>query len=153
MIPERIIFVSRGTTVISFHPTYNKANRIGQTLRRSPVLKHVTDGKTEGKWIRRCKQLLDDLTENTEKEKHETGSTIERRNGRGCSDKQNSYYYHHHHHHHHRGTAVAQWLRCCAKNWKVSGSIPDGVIGIHRTMALGLTKSLIEISTMSISWG
>ena len=29
-----------------------------------------------------------------------------------------------------RGTAVAQWLRCCAKNLKVAGSIPDGVIGI-----------------------
>ena len=29
-----------------------------------------------------------------------------------------------------RGTAVAQWLRCCATNWKVAGSIPDGVTGI-----------------------
>ena len=28
------------------------------------------------------------------------------------------------------GTTVAQWLRCCATNWKVAGSIPDGVIGI-----------------------
>jgi len=28
-----------------------------------------------------------------------------------------------------RGTAVAQWLRCCATNRKVAGSIPDGVIG------------------------
>ena len=28
------------------------------------------------------------------------------------------------------GTAVAQWLRCCAINQKVAGSIPDGVIGI-----------------------
>ena len=28
------------------------------------------------------------------------------------------------------GTAVAQWLRCCATNRKVSGSIPDGVIEI-----------------------
>ena len=27
-----------------------------------------------------------------------------------------------------RGTAVAQWLRCCATNRKVDGSIPDGVI-------------------------
>jgi hypothetical protein len=25
--------------------------------------------------------------------------------------------------------AVAQWLRYCATNWKVAGSIPDGVIG------------------------
>ena len=29
-----------------------------------------------------------------------------------------------------RGTAVAQWLRCCATNRNVAGSIPDGVIGI-----------------------
>ena len=28
------------------------------------------------------------------------------------------------------GTAVAQWLRCCATNWKVAGSIPAGVNGI-----------------------
>jgi hypothetical protein len=28
------------------------------------------------------------------------------------------------------GTAVAQWLRCCATNRKMAGSIPDGVIGI-----------------------
>jgi len=28
------------------------------------------------------------------------------------------------------GTAVGQWLRCCATNCKVAGSIPDGVIGI-----------------------
>jgi len=27
------------------------------------------------------------------------------------------------------GTAVAQWLRCCATNWKVVGSIPAGVSG------------------------
>jgi len=27
------------------------------------------------------------------------------------------------------GTAVAQWLRYCAKNQKVAGSIPDGVSG------------------------
>ena len=26
------------------------------------------------------------------------------------------------------GTAVAQWLRCCATNRKVAGSIPAGVI-------------------------
>ena len=30
----------------------------------------------------------------------------------------------------HMVTAVAQWLRCCATNRKVAGSIPDGVIGI-----------------------
>ena len=28
------------------------------------------------------------------------------------------------------GTAVAQWLRCCATNRKVAGSIPSGVTGI-----------------------
>jgi len=28
------------------------------------------------------------------------------------------------------GTAVAQWLRCCATNRKVVGSIPAGVSGI-----------------------
>jgi len=27
------------------------------------------------------------------------------------------------------GTAVAQWLRCCATNRKVAGSIPAGVCG------------------------
>jgi hypothetical protein len=29
-----------------------------------------------------------------------------------------------------RGHAVAHWLRHCATNQKVMGSIPDGVIGI-----------------------
>ena len=28
-----------------------------------------------------------------------------------------------------RGTAVAQWLRCCATNQKVAGSIPAGASG------------------------
>jgi len=28
-----------------------------------------------------------------------------------------------------KGTAVAQWLRCCATNRKVAGSIPAGVNG------------------------
>ena len=28
------------------------------------------------------------------------------------------------------GTAVAQWLRCCATNRKLTGSIPAGVIDI-----------------------
>ena len=28
-----------------------------------------------------------------------------------------------------QGTAVAQWLRCCATNQKVVGSIPAGVSG------------------------
>jgi hypothetical protein len=58
------------------------------------------------------------------------------------------------------GTAVAQWLRRCATNRKVVGSIPDGVIGIFhwhnpsdRTTALGSTPPLTEMSTRSISWG
>jgi hypothetical protein len=52
------------------------------------------------------------------------------------------------------GHAVAQWLRHYATNRKVAGSIPDGVIGIFhlynpsgRTMALGSTHSLTEMST------
>jgi len=58
-----------------------------------------------------------------------------------------------------RGIAVAQWLRCCATNRKVAGSIPDGVIGIFhghilsdRTMDLGSSQPLTEKST-STSWG
>jgi len=31
--------------------------------------------------------------------------------------------------HHTRGTAVSQWLRCCATNPKVAGSIPASVSG------------------------
>jgi hypothetical protein len=48
-----------------------------------------------------------------------------------------------------RATAVTQWLRHCATNRKVAGSIPDCVIGLyHRhnpsdcTMALGSTQPL-----------
>jgi hypothetical protein len=58
------------------------------------------------------------------------------------------------------GTAVAQWLRHCATNQKVTGSIQDGVkeffIDINLsdcTMALGSTQPLTEMSTRSISWG
>ena len=58
------------------------------------------------------------------------------------------------------GTAVSQWLSCCATNRKIAGSIPGGVIGIFhrhnpsdRTMALGSTQPLTEMSTRSISWG
>ena len=57
-------------------------------------------------------------------------------------------------------TVVAQWLRCCATNWKVAGSIPDGVTGIFhwhklsdRAIALGSTQHLTEMSTRRISWG
>ena len=52
------------------------------------------------------------------------------------------------------------WLRHCTTHKKVAGSIPDGVIGIFhwhnpsgRTMALGLTQPLTEMSTRNISWG
>ena len=55
---------------------------------------------------------------------------------------------------------VAQWLRCCATNRKVAGSIPNGVFGIFRwhnpsdrTTALGSTQPLTEMSTRKISWG
>jgi hypothetical protein len=58
------------------------------------------------------------------------------------------------------GHAVAQWSRHCATNRKVAGSIPDGVTGIFhlcnhsgRTMALGWTQPLMEMSTKNISWG
>ena len=55
---------------------------------------------------------------------------------------------------------VLLWLRCCATNRNVAGSIPACVIGIFyrhntsdRTMALGSTQPLTEMSTRSISWG
>ena len=58
------------------------------------------------------------------------------------------------------GTAVAQWLRCCATNRKVAGSLPDSVFGIFhwhnpsgRTMALESIQPLTEMSTRRISWG
>jgi len=44
------------------------------------------------------------------------------------------------------GTAVAQWLRCCAAIRKIAG--PS-----HRTMALGSTQPLTEMSTRNIPWG
>ena len=42
------------------------------------------------------------------------------------------------------GTAVAQWLRCCATNRKVAGSIPAAVIGIfhwHKILPIALSQS------------
>jgi hypothetical protein len=52
------------------------------------------------------------------------------------------------------------WLRHCATSRKVAGSIPDGVIEIlhlhnpsGRTIALGLTQPLTEMSTRCISGG
>jgi hypothetical protein len=62
-----------------------------------------------------------------------------------------------------RPVGVTLWssrLRHCTTSQKVAGSIPDGVIGIFhwhipsfRTMDLGSTKLLTEISTRNISWG
>jgi hypothetical protein len=58
------------------------------------------------------------------------------------------------------GTRWRSWLRHCATSRKVTGSIPDGVIGIFhlhnpsgRTIALGSTQPLTEMSTRNISWG
>jgi hypothetical protein len=58
------------------------------------------------------------------------------------------------------GTRWRSWLRHCATSRRVANSIPDYVIGkFHwhnpsgRTMALGLTQPLIEMSTRNISWG
>jgi hypothetical protein len=57
-------------------------------------------------------------------------------------------------------TAIEQWLWYWATNQKVAGSIPDGSIGIfhlhnpsERTMALGSTQPLTEMSTKRISLG
>jgi hypothetical protein len=50
-----------------------------------------------------------------------------------------------------RGTRWRSWLRHYATNWNVAGSIPDNRFG--RTMALGLTQPLSEMSTRNISWG
>jgi hypothetical protein len=58
-----------------------------------------------------------------------------------------------------RGTRWRSWLRHCTTSQKVAGSNPDGATGIFlwhnssgRTMALGLTQPLIEMSTRNISW-
>jgi hypothetical protein len=58
-----------------------------------------------------------------------------------------------------RGT-WRSWWKHCATNQKVPASIPDGVVRIFhwhnpsgRTMALGLTEPLTQMSTRNISWG
>jgi hypothetical protein len=58
------------------------------------------------------------------------------------------------------GTGVAQWLRYCDAHQKVAGWIPDGVMEFFidinpsdRTMVLGSTQPLTEMSTRNISWG
>jgi len=55
---------------------------------------------------------------------------------------------------------VAQLVEALATSRKVAGLISDGVTGIFdlhnpsgRTMALGLTQPLTEMSTRNISWG
>jgi hypothetical protein len=58
------------------------------------------------------------------------------------------------------GHMVARWLRHCATNRKVAGSIPNGVVGtfrLHnpsgRTTFLVSTQPRTEMSTRNISWG
>jgi hypothetical protein len=58
------------------------------------------------------------------------------------------------------GTRWRSWLRHCDTSRKVADSTLDDVIGIFhwhnpsgRTMALGSTQPLTEMSTRSISWG
>ena len=57
-------------------------------------------------------------------------------------------------------TAVAEWLTCCATNRKVTDSIANGVSGFFidmkisdRTVRVGATLPLTEISTRNISCG
>jgi hypothetical protein len=58
------------------------------------------------------------------------------------------------------GTRWRSWLRHCTTNRNVAGSIPDGVIGIFqwhnpfgRTVTLGSTLRVTEMSTRNIVWG
>jgi hypothetical protein len=58
-----------------------------------------------------------------------------------------------------RGHAVAQLVEALRYKSEGRGFVPDGVIGIFhlhnpsgRTMALGLTQPLTEMSTKYISW-
>jgi hypothetical protein len=57
------------------------------------------------------------------------------------------------------GPRWRSWSRHCATSRNVSGSIPDGVTGIFHwhnpfghTMALGLTQTVTEMSSMKNSW-
>ena len=59
-----------------------------------------------------------------------------------------------------RGTRWHSWLRHCTTSRKVAGLISYTVTGIFywhnlsgRTMALGLTQPLTEMSSRNISWG
>jgi hypothetical protein len=55
----------------------------------------------------------------------------------------------------HRDTRWRSWSRHCVKSRKVAVSIPRRVTDnpSDRTMALGLTQPLTEMSTRNISWG
>jgi hypothetical protein len=57
-------------------------------------------------------------------------------------------------------TPWRSWLTHCSTNQKIVGSFPDGAIEIFlwhnpsgRTLALGFTQPLTEMSTRNISWG
>jgi len=62
------------------------------------------------------------------------------------------------------GKRKVQWLRCCATNQKVAGSIPDGVIGIFHwhnpsdsTMATSISQGVkscrcVSVTTLPTSW-
>jgi hypothetical protein len=61
---------------------------------------------------------------------------------------------------HSKGTLCGSWSRHCATKQKEKGSIPEGIIWIFRwhnpssrTMALGSTQPLTEMSTRNISLG
>jgi hypothetical protein len=58
-----------------------------------------------------------------------------------------------------KGPRWRSWLRHCTTNRKVVGSIPNGVSGFFhrhnpfgRTMALGSTQPVTEMSIRNISW-
>ena len=52
------------------------------------------------------------------------------------------------------GTAVAQWLRCCATNQKVAGSIPAGGFFIDiKSFRSHYGPEVDTASNRSISWG
>jgi hypothetical protein len=65
----RSITQSQGVEEYPTRNTIRKANWIGQILRRNFILKHVIEGKIEGRMEvmgrrgRRCKELMDDVKE------------------------------------------------------------------------------------------
>ena len=51
---------------------------------------------------------------------------------------------------------MAQWLRCCATNRKVAGSIPTGVIGIfhsHKIVPIALRPGVDSASNRNENQG